>query len=283
MKLAVLADIHANLAAFETVIEHLDAWRPDRVIVAGDVVNRGPRPLACLRLVQARQRSDGWLTILGNHEEYVIAQGRPDAPRAGPAFEIFQSSYWTYQQLGGDVDSLLAMPFQQSIAIEDGTEARVVHASVRGTRDGIFPDTPDAVLAKQIGRPHVPLFCVGHTHWPLIRQLDGTLVVNVGAVGMPFDGDQRASYGQFTWRAGHWHAQIIRLDYDRNRTEQDFRRTGFLEEGGPLARLMLVELQRARSQLYNWTNAYEGAVLAGELSVEDSVERYLTDQASSVL
>lgn len=277
MKLAVLADIHANLAALETVVGHLDAWGPDRVVVAGDIVNRGPRPLDCLRLVQARERSEGWLTVIGNHEEYVIAQSRPDAPRAGPAFEVFQSSYWTYQQLGCDVAPLEAMPFQQSLALADGTEARFVHASARGTRDGIFPDTPDEVLVKQIGRPHVPLFCVGHTHWPLIRWLDGTLVVNAGAVGMPFDGDRRASYAQITWHGNRWHAEVVRLPYDWERSEQDFRQTGFLDEGGPLAKLMLVELQRAGSQLYGWANTYERAVMAGELTVEASVERYLAE------
>jgi len=277
MKLAVIADIHANLAALETVVEHLDAWRPDVVVVAGDVVNRGPRPLECLRFVQQREQSKGWLTVCGNHEEYVIAQSRPDAPRAGPAFEIFQSSFWTYQQLGCDVGPLEAMPFQQTVPVKDGTEVRIVHASVRGTRDGIFPDTPDDVLSRQIGRPHVPLFCVGHTHWPLIRRLDGTLVVNVGAVGMPFDGDRRASYGQLTWRHGRWKAEIVRLPYDWMRAERDYVRTGFLDEGGPFARLMLVELQRAQSQLYGWTNRYEQAVLAGELSVQESVDRYLAN------
>ena len=42
---------------------------------------------------------------------------------------------------------------------------------------------------------------------------------------------------------------------------------------------MLVELQRAQSQLYGWTNTYEQAVLAGELSVQESVDRYLASQS----
>ena len=48
MKIAVLADIHGNLPALEAVAAHVEAWQPDRVIVAGDLVNRGPRPLECL-------------------------------------------------------------------------------------------------------------------------------------------------------------------------------------------------------------------------------------------
>ena len=278
MKLAVLADIHANLPALHAVLDNIDAWRPDAVVVAGDIVNRGPRPVECLRLMLDRQRTAGWRVVLGNHEEYVLHQARPDAARSGPQFDIFQSSYWTWQRLNGHVHDLEAMPFQQSLVSPDGSEARVTHASMRGTRDGIFPETPDDVLRLQVGRPHAPLFVVGHTHWPLVRRVNGTLVVNVGAVGMPFDGDPRASYGQLTWQRGGWQAGIMRVPYDRQQTERDFFDTGFLAEGGALARLMLQELRLSRSQLFQWALDYEAPVLAGELSIDESVERHLARQ-----
>lgn len=275
MKLAVLADIHANLAALEAVLEDVDAWRPDVVVVAGDIVNRGPRPAECLRLVQERQRTAGWQVVLGNHEEYVLFHTRPDAPKAGPTFEIFRSSYWTLQRLNGEVAALEAMPFQQTIQAPDGSAVRIVHASTRGTRDGVFPDTPDQVLALQVGQPAVPLFVVGHTHIPLVRRVGDTLVVNTGAVGMPFDGDPRASYARLTWGRGGWQAEIVRVPYDRRQTEQDYRATGFLDGGGALTHLMLQELRLARSQLYQWSLRFEAAVLTGEISVDQSVERFL--------
>jgi len=110
---------------------------------------------------------------------------------------------------------------------------------------------------------------------PLVRRVDSTLVVNVGAVGMPFDGDPRASYGQLTWQRGRWQVEIVRVAYDRRQTEQDYVDTGFLTGGGALARLMLLELQHARSQLFSWALAYEAAVLAGQLTVDESVQRHL--------
>jgi predicted MPP superfamily phosphohydrolase len=47
MKIAVLADIHGNLAALRAVIDDIDAWSPDLVLVAGDIVNlaRTPPPV----------------------------------------------------------------------------------------------------------------------------------------------------------------------------------------------------------------------------------------------
>ena len=93
MKIAVLADIHGNVPALHTVLDHIDHWKPDKVIVAGDIINRGPRPRECLQPIMERQRDAGWLVVMGNHEEFVISQSRPDASRQGPEFEIYRMSY----------------------------------------------------------------------------------------------------------------------------------------------------------------------------------------------
>jgi len=274
MKLAVLADIHGNWPALQAVTEHLDAWQPDQVIVDGDTVNRGPRPTECLRFVQDRQRVSGWLVVRGNHEEYVMTHAAPDAPRSGPAFELHRGSFWTYQQLGGSVADLEAMPLCLSLIGPDRNEIRVTHASMLGTREGIYPRTPDEELGRKIGSPAPALLCVGHTHIPLSRSLDGTLVVNAGSVGLPFDRDTRAGYAQIEWRSGRWRAEIVRLDYDRARAERDFFETGFIECSA-LAKLVLIELRRARSQLYEWAKQYEASILSGEMTMHDSVQEFV--------
>ena len=273
MKLAVLADIHANLPALEAVTDHLEAWQPDYVIVAGDIVNRGPRPQACLDFVQQKQTASGWRTVRGNHEDYVINQANPCSQIQR---ELQRFTYWTYQKLDGCIEPLQAMPFQQNLAAPDESEIRVVHASMLGNRIGIFPKMSDEQLRERVSPP-TPLFCVGHTHWPLIRRIDQTLVVNVGAVGLPFDRDTRAAYAQLTWCPSGWHAEIIRLDYDRKRAEQDFYETGFLNEGGPAARIILDELRSARSHLYSWTHRYQEPILAGEITISQAVEQFLAE------
>ena len=156
----------------------------------------------------------------------------------------------------------------------DGSEVRVVHASMRGTRDGIFVETPDDVLRRQIA-PAPKLFVVGHTHKPLVRTIDETLVVNVGAVGLPFDLDPRACYAQLTWQAGRWAAEIVRVEYDRAQADRDFDETGFIEEAGPIALLIRDELAQARSNLFEWSRDYEAAVVAGQMTMAESVQRFL--------
>jgi len=158
--------------------------------------------------------------------------------------------------------------------LPDGGEVRVVHASMRNLRDCIFADTPDETLREQIA-PAPRLFVVGHTHLPLVRTIDETLVVNVGSAGLPFDGDHRVSYARLTWQHNHWEAEIVRVEYDRAQADRDFDETGFSDQIGPLARLIRAELHQARSQLGEWARAYEAAVAAGELTLAESVERML--------
>ncbi len=276
MKLAVLADIHGNYTALHTISEHIEAWQPDAVVVAGDIVNRGPRPVECLQFVREKQQKQGWLTVRGNHEDYVIACGQTDAPLHGPQYDIFRTGYWTYEKLNGHTDSLAAMPFQQRLPAPDGSEIRITHASMRGNRDGIYPETSDQHLRRQI-QPPPPLLCVGHTHRPLVRAIDDTLVVNVGATGLPFDGDTRAAYGQLAWQRGQWSARIVRLPYDREQAKQDFFDSGFMEESGAFAPLILDEFYTAQSRLYQWAEKYQNPVLEGALTIEEAVARFMEE------
>lgn len=281
MKIAVLADIHANLSALQTVIDHVESWGPDKIVVAGDTVNRGPRPKECLDIVQANSGLDGWKIIRGNHEDYVINQAQPEAPRTGPAFEVHRPSFWTYKKLNSNVTLLKEMPFQHKILDPGGKEVRIVHASMRSNRDGIYPETTEEILEQQIGIPPA-LFCVGHTHRPLIRSYNHTLVVNAGSVGLPFDGDTRPSYAQLTLQESNWKAEIIRLNYDLKTAERDFYTTGYLEQAGPLAELVLIELRYACSQLHNWSRLYQERVSIGDMSMRRSVKNHLRLQGLSL-
>lgn len=275
MKIAVIADVHANLAALEAITAHVQAWQPDQVIVAGDLVNRGPRPLECLRFIQKQEISAGWLTVRGNHEEYVIEQASPDFPRQGPVAEVHRGSYWTYEQLGGEVAPLEAMPFELTLPPPQGSrEVRVTHASMLGLRNGIYPWTSDEELEQKIGRPPA-LLLVGHTHIPLIRRLNGTLVVNAGSSGLPFDGDTRPTYARISWINREWQAEIVRVDYDFGQAEKDFYTTGFIEDAGPLATLVLRELKLAHSQLGEWVSRYQKRTLAGEIPMRQAVAEFL--------
>lgn len=277
MKLALLSDVHANLPAFEALLEDLDRWQPERVVFLGDVLNRGASPEACWALLQERVAQAGWSVLRGNHEEYVASREQAPYDPGSPAFAIAASSWWTYQRLGLPAATLEALPFSLSLPDPAGGELRLAHASMLGTREGLYPESSDQVLRERLGPPGPVLFAAGHTHRPFVRRLDDTLVVNTGAVGMPFDGDPRASYARCVWRRGAWEASIVRLAYDRARALADYGRSGFLDEGGPLVPLMLRELQTARPLIGQWVHRFEADCLAGHIGVAEAVRILLAD------
>ena len=57
-------------------------------------------------------------------------------------------------------------------------------------------DATDAELETIYGSLGQPIVAYGHTHRPAIRSLAGRpeLLINTGSVGLPYDGDPRASY-----------------------------------------------------------------------------------------
>ncbi len=276
MKLAVLSDIHANMVAFQAVLERVEQWQPDVVVVAGDVVNRGPRPLECLRLALKKQRESGWLLLIGNHEEYVLTHLRPDAVRCASHTPLFQPSAWTCEQVAEDVDALRAWPFWRDVKVSPhGGLVRLTHASMLGLRDGIFHETHDEELMHKMGDPLPQVFCVGHTHQPLIRTCGGVLVVNAGAVGVPFDGDPRASYAQITHRRDGWCAEIVRVPYDRAQAERDFFDSGFFAGTDPIGRVVFREWQISRGLLYSFMAEYAEPVQRGAITLAQAVDRFL--------
>ena len=274
MKIAVLTDIHANYRALESVINHIERWEPDYVIVAGDIVNRGPRSLCCIQKIEEKRDNDGWQVIRGNHEDYVIERDHPDDPKFGTLYDMYQPVHFTYNQLNKDTTALRALPNRISLDLQNLGEIRVRHASMLGNREGIYPEDTDYELIHKISPPPA-VFVTGHTHRPLTRHLNGTLIVNAGSVGLPFDGDTRAAYSQIVHHKGQWLAKIIRLKYDLQLAEKDFCDYGFFEGGGPLAEIILLELRTALGQLYQWVSKFYRPIKNGEITVEEAAKEFL--------
>ncbi|MBK8986758.1 MAG: metallophosphoesterase [Chloroflexi bacterium] len=279
MKIAILSDIHGNVAALETVMAHIDAWQPDQVIVNGDVVNRGADSPTCWQMVRARRAQQGWRVLGGNHETYVCKHANPvpDVEHVGVRADINKNSRWTYQQLNGHVAELAALPPLTELAAADGSVLRTTHASMRSNEDGIYPTYTDKEIQPRIA-PATAVFVTSHIHVAYTRLIGQTLLVNTGATGNSVDGDTRASYAQIIWRNGQWQAQIVRLAYDRAATDRAFFNSGFMAETGPLAWLIYHEWQTARPLLLPWRKGCKDAVLNGQISLERSVSEFLEQQ-----
>lgn len=274
MKVAVFSDVQANLPAFDVVIDHILGWSPDLVVMAGDLVNRGPTSRTCLERFDALRRDHGWLPVQGNHEVWVLRCGR-EAPASAIEADMRRFADWSWRQVADIAHLLEGWPDHLSFhGATAHSWVHVTHGTMAGNRDGISPSVADEDLPAKLPQ-EVALFVCGHTHKVHERRVGATQVLNVGSVGSPFDGDPRASYGQLEHRDGRWHTRVLRLDYDRARAERDFLDSGFVDEGGPLARIVLEEWRRAELLMPSWNRRYRDGVLAGQIPLEEAVGRFL--------
>ena len=219
MRIAVISDIHGNLTALEAVLEDLRSAAPDAVLLGGDLADGGARPAEVLD----RVRAQGWRGVLGNVDEMLLRglAVQADALRAQTTLwdAIQANAAATRAALGEERLAWLAgLPGEVR---EEG--CAVVHARPGDCWRAPGIDASEAELAEAYGPLGAAVAVYGHTHVPGVRRLaDGLVVVNAGSVGLPFDGDARASYAVVENGA----ATIRRVEYDVERELRELARCG---------------------------------------------------------
>ena len=271
MLIAVLADIHANLPALEAVIKDLNTAGPDLVVVAGDFQNRGPQPREVTELVASK----GWRLLRGNHEDYVIKQSQPSETLDVAEYYSWLPARWTAEQTRQSVEWIRLLPIAIRLGAPESSELTIAHGSPRSNAEGFFPSTSEEKAVEMIGKNPPRVLCCGHTHVPLLRKVNGTLVFNVGSVGFPFDGDQRAAYGLLTCREGNWSTELRRVSYSVAAVLEQFEKNGFCEGAGPLAHIIRREVISARPHLTPFCRRFGSQLRSGQISIFEAVRAYL--------
>jgi diadenosine tetraphosphatase ApaH/serine/threonine PP2A family protein phosphatase len=117
-------------------------------------------------------------------------------------------------------------------------DVRYVHASPISDVRSFFPESAEDEAELLAGVQERRLV-FGHTHLPFRREADsGIELVNPGSVGMPFDGDPRASYALVRDGAELQHR---RVEYDHEAAAADVR-----ERFGAWAETAARRIARAR-------------------------------------
>ncbi|MDO8530974.1 MAG: metallophosphoesterase family protein [Dehalococcoidia bacterium] len=208
MRVLVVADVHGNLTAFETVIA--DARRRggfDAIACAGDIVGYGPAPGECLALL----RSFPHVAVAGNHDWGAV--GKVNLRDFNPA--AAEVCRWAGAQLNAEQRTYLEdLPLTTTVG-----DLTLAHGS---PRDPVW----EYLVSESAAQQCFPLFStpaclVGHSHLPLLFEqraggscnvrllepnktvsLEGRrLIFNPGGVGQPRDRDPRAAYALYDHKA----------------------------------------------------------------------------------
>ncbi len=216
-RIAVLSDVHGNLAALEAVAAEIRREKPDAVLVAGDLVLNGPDPNGCVDALRHLE-SEGALIVSGNTD---IAVGDFDYGAAFPQYQdgvpetITAVAEWTHDELGDDqLGWLRRLPAERRMRADGETLVLVVHASPGSQTRGFDQSLDPNVIYERAAATDARVICVGHTHLPEVRDLGFKVIVNGGSVGYVFDGDPSASWAMVTVAGGQVDAVIRRTAFD---------------------------------------------------------------------
>jgi len=244
MRVLLVSDIHANLAALDAVLRH--AGSVDAVWSLGDSVGYGPQPGACV----ARLKELGTVMVAGNHER--AATGAIGTEDFNPDAAV--AAQWTKAQLSPDeqafLDALPEVVTDEKFTLVHGTlrepiweylysyEAAAGHLALQETPFGL------------VGHTHVPALVVEDAGMPRgceLYRLAGDeivdleeysrMVVNPGSVGQPRDGDPRAAYAVYD--SDENMIALCRVEYDIGLTQ------GLMEKAG-LPRWLIERLSEGR-------------------------------------
>ncbi len=208
MRRALISDVHANLEALREVLNDIRSQGVTEIYCLGDVIGYGPNPVQCLDEVRRMCK----LTILGNHDQAALFDPDGFNPVALAAV------YWTRDQLENAPgnqqivnrrwDWLGELPRMHS---DNGM--LFCHGSPREpTNEYVFPEDVynQRKMDALFGR--IEKYCFqGHTHIPGVFTQSGEFItpedcnysyrltgdkvmVNVGSVGQPRDGNPRSCY-----------------------------------------------------------------------------------------
>jgi predicted phosphodiesterase len=222
VKVAVLSDIHSNLAALEAVLAAIGSV--DAIWHLGDTVGYGPEPQA----VVDRLREAGAVGVRGNHDHAgggadVLGFFNPDGQAA---------ITWTRSRI--DESARLYLVALPDRLVPEGSDFTLSHGS---PSDPIWEYVDSAEVAERNLSAFTTTYClVGHTHVPVaFRRTSGRmtdswaaaenqialderrLILNPGSVGQPRDGDPRSSYMLIDTSAGI--ATWNRVGYDVSATQ----------------------------------------------------------------
>lgn len=228
LTIAVLSDIHGNVAALDAVLADIATHRPDRLWVAGDLLLGGPRPAEVVARLQDLERA-GAHVVAGN-TDIAVADG--DYTAAFPWLDEVPTSHrdaaeWARDQLADtQLDWVRRLPIERRVWSGD-LLALLVHASPGSQTAGLPVNLEPSTTVELVTRTDARVICCGHTHVADIRDLGRKLIVNPGSCGFAHDGDPGAGWAMVELPdEGDPSATLRRTSYDAQSVAEEISGRG---------------------------------------------------------
>ncbi|WP_066056309.1 metallophosphoesterase family protein [Robertmurraya korlensis] len=223
MKLAFISDIHGNGIALDAVLNDIKTKNVDKVFVLGDICYRGPEPQRALDLVRALDCN----VIKGNADEWVV-RGVQQGEVPDHVLELMNKERdWIVSKLSDEsINYLRELPTQLNLEVE-GIRIHAFHATPDSLFEVVLPSASDETILEKLVTTDADLFIYAHIHKPYIRFMNGKCIVNIGSVGLPFDGLNKASYSIVDINEGTIQTSNVRVSYDVHKVVEQYKNVGY--------------------------------------------------------
>jgi putative phosphoesterase len=195
LKLLIISDVHANIAALESVYKKEP--HPDKIICAGDLLDYGTHPKAVI----AWMREHKVEVVAGNHDLQTLAvyesgEWRHIAP------DDFRWIHYTCERLqSSDIDYIRALPMALCFSA-DGIDYIMRHQYKPQSYEvieskSLFNKFWRENQTRELKNTEQKRMIFGHTHRRCVHYLEDTkLWLNPGSVSYrrPDDDDKNAHY-----------------------------------------------------------------------------------------
>lgn len=187
MRIALVSDIHGNLAALEAVAADILRRGADAVVNLGDNLSGPLLPRETAHFLMA----SGWLSLAGNHERQLLAW-RPD--------QGDKADGYARSQLGvAELDWLRSLrprhQLTEDILLCHATPDSDCTYFLEANHHGVLSLASTGEIAGRLGGVVSGVVACGHTHLPrAVRLATGQLIVNPGSVGLQAFSDEQSGF-----------------------------------------------------------------------------------------
>ena len=181
MRTALISDLHGNIVALRAVLAQIRRSRADRIVCLGDVATLGPAPAEVIETLAEL----GCACVLGNHDAFLLD---PELIRQYTETPVIVAAVDACRAALGSSELDFLRTFQATLDLEmDGATLGLFHGSPRSHMEDLLATTSANDLDQALGQRRATVMAGGHTHVQMLRQHRGTLLVNPGGLGLPFE------------------------------------------------------------------------------------------------
>jgi predicted phosphodiesterase len=219
-RVAVIADVHGNVAALRSAWRSIRGIEPDLLVSCGDLT-WGSLPHETLLLIHEIRNELPCLFVRGNAER-ALAEMADELRRSGSIEDRTDRDRWMLAaHTDDDLDFVRGFEPTVVVDVADIGSVRFCHGSPAHDEDCITPITPEERLRPMLVGVDEETIVSGHIHVQFERHVGTIRSINPGSVGLPYQGQP----GAFWAFLAEGNVTFMRSEYDRDEAYGLYRRT----------------------------------------------------------